>query len=57
VVGRSRDARRAFRASIETRLSPLALAAAVAMSVPGVARVISFAAPRLRRADSGATPA
>jgi glycosyltransferase involved in cell wall biosynthesis len=55
VVGNSRDARRSFRASLATRLSPLALAAAVAMSVPGVARAISIAAPRVRRATSGAT--
>jgi glycosyltransferase involved in cell wall biosynthesis len=55
VMGRSQDARRSFRASLATRLSPLALAAAVAMSVPGVARAISVAAPRVRRATSGAT--
>ncbi len=55
VMGRSRDARRSFRASLATRLSPLSLAAAVAMSVPGVARAISVAAPRVRRATSGAT--
>jgi glycosyltransferase involved in cell wall biosynthesis len=54
-VGNSRDARRSFRASLATRLSPLALVAAVAMSVPGVARAISVAAPRVRRATSGAT--
>ena len=37
-LGRSGDARRSFRASLGTRLSPLSLAAAMAMTVPGVAR-------------------
>jgi glycosyltransferase involved in cell wall biosynthesis len=55
VGGRYRDARRSFRASFETRLSPVSLAAAVAMSVPGVARAISVAAPRVRRATSSVT--
>ena len=48
-LGRSRDARRSFRASLETRLSPFSLAAAIAMSVPGVASAISTVAPRVRR--------
>ena len=52
-LGRSSDARRSFRASLGTRLSPLSLAAAVAMSVPGVARAVSAAAPRIRRASAG----
>jgi glycosyltransferase involved in cell wall biosynthesis len=52
-LGRSGDARRSFRASLETRLSPVSLAAAMAMSVPGVARAVSRAAPRIRRASAG----
>jgi glycosyltransferase involved in cell wall biosynthesis len=52
-LGRSGDARRSFRASLETRLSPLSLAAAMAMSVPGVARAVSRVAPRIRRASAG----
>jgi glycosyltransferase involved in cell wall biosynthesis len=52
-LGRSGDARRSFRASLETRLSPGSLAAAMAMSVPGVARAVSRAAPRIRRASAG----
>ena len=48
-LGRSGDARRSFRASLEKRLSPLSLAAAMAMSVPGVARAVSSVAPRIRR--------
>jgi glycosyltransferase involved in cell wall biosynthesis len=52
-LGRSLDARRSFRASLGTRLSPLSLAAAMAMSVPGVARAVSAAAPRIRRAAAG----
>jgi len=52
-LGRSGDARRSFRASLETRLSPLSLAAAMAMSVPGVAKAVSRAAPRIRRASAG----
>jgi glycosyltransferase involved in cell wall biosynthesis len=52
-LGRSSDARRSFRASLGTRLSPLSLAAAVAMSVPGVARAVSAAAPRIRRGSAG----
>ena len=54
-LGRSGDARRSFRASLETRLSPFSLAAALAMSVPGVARAVSSVAPRVRRAASGAS--
>ena len=52
-LGRSGDARRSFRASLETRLSPLSLAAAMAMTVPGVARAVSSVAPRLRRVSTG----
>jgi glycosyltransferase involved in cell wall biosynthesis len=52
-LGRSGDARRSFRASLETRLSPLSLTAAMAMSVPGVAKAVSRAAPRIRRALAG----
>jgi len=51
-LGRSGDARRSFRASLEKRLSPLSLAAATAMSVPGVAKAVSGAAPRIRRASA-----
>jgi glycosyltransferase involved in cell wall biosynthesis len=54
-LGRSGDARRSFRASLEKRLSPLSLAAAMAMSVPGVATAVSKAAPRIRRASAGIT--
>jgi glycosyltransferase involved in cell wall biosynthesis len=54
-LGRSHDARRSFRASLEKRTSPLSLAAAVAMSVPGVAKAVSRAAPRIRRASAGIT--
>jgi glycosyltransferase involved in cell wall biosynthesis len=53
-LGRSGDARRSFRASLETRFSPFSLAAALVMSVPGVARTVSSLAPRVRRAASGA---
>lgn len=53
-LGRSGDARRSFRASLETRFSLFSLAAALAMSVPGVARTVSSLAPRVRRAASGA---
>jgi glycosyltransferase involved in cell wall biosynthesis len=53
-LGRSREARRSFRASLEQRFSPLSLAAALAMSVPGVARASSRFAPLLRRAGSSA---
>jgi glycosyltransferase involved in cell wall biosynthesis len=53
-LGRSGDARRSFRASLETRFSPFSLAAALAMSIPGVARTVSSLAPRVRRAASGA---
>src|SRR4051794_979079 len=52
-LGRSRDARRSFRASLGTRLSPLSLAAAMAMTVPGVARAVSRAAPRIRQVSAG----
>jgi glycosyltransferase involved in cell wall biosynthesis len=52
-LGRSRDARRSFRASLGTRLSPLSLAAAIAMTVPGVARAVSRAAPRIRQVSAG----
>ena len=52
-LGRSGDARRSFRASLGTRLSPLSLAAAIAMTVPGVARAVSSVAPRIRRASAG----
>ncbi len=52
-LGRSGDARRSFRASLEKRLSPLSLAAAMAMTVPGAARLVSRAAPRIRRASAG----
>ena len=51
-LGRSSQARRSFRASLETRLSPVALAAALAMSVPGVARAVSKIAPGIRRASA-----
>jgi glycosyltransferase involved in cell wall biosynthesis len=51
-LGRSQDARRSFRASLEKRLSPLSLVAATAMSVPGVAKAVSEAAPRIRRASA-----
>jgi glycosyltransferase involved in cell wall biosynthesis len=54
-LGRSGDARRSFRASLEKRLSPFSLAAAIAMSVPGVAKAVSRAAPRIRRASAGIT--
>jgi hypothetical protein len=54
-LGRSDDARRSFRASLEKRTSPLSLAAAVAMSVPGVAKAVSRVAPRIRRASAGIT--
>ena len=54
-LGRSGDARRSFRASLSTRLSPLSLAAAAAMSVPGVAKAVSRAAPKFRRAAAGIT--
>ena len=54
-LGRSGDARRSFRASLETRLSPLSLAAAMAMTVPGVAKAVSSVAPRIRRASAGIT--
>jgi len=50
-LGRPVEARRSFRASLETRLSPFSFAAAIAMSVPGVARAVSNVAPRLRRAS------
>jgi glycosyltransferase involved in cell wall biosynthesis len=52
-LGRSGDARRSFRASLGTRMSPLSLGAATAMSVPGVARAVSRVAPRIRRALAG----
>ena len=52
-LGRSGDARRSFRASLGTRLSPLSLAAAITMTVPGVARAVSSVAPRIRRASAG----
>jgi glycosyltransferase involved in cell wall biosynthesis len=52
-LGRSGDARRSFRASLEKRFSPVSLAAAMAMSVPGVAKAVSMAAPRIRRASAG----
>ena len=52
-LGRSGDARRSFRASLETRLTPLSLAAAMAMTMPGVARTVSTVAPRIRRASGG----
>jgi glycosyltransferase involved in cell wall biosynthesis len=51
-LGRSGAARRSFRASLETRPSPVTLAAALAMSVPGVARAVSRIAPRIRRASA-----
>jgi glycosyltransferase involved in cell wall biosynthesis len=51
-LGRSEDARRAFRSSLETRLTPISLVAALTMSVPGVARAVSGIAPRIRRATS-----
>jgi glycosyltransferase involved in cell wall biosynthesis len=54
-LGRSGDARRSFRASLQKRLSPLSFAAAMAMSVPGVAKAVSRAAPRIRRASAGAS--
>jgi glycosyltransferase involved in cell wall biosynthesis len=52
-LGRSGDARRSFRASLGTRLSPFSLAAAMAMTVPGVAKAVSSVAPRIRRASAG----
>jgi glycosyltransferase involved in cell wall biosynthesis len=51
-LGRKREARRSFRGSLETRFSPLSLAAALTMSVPGVARGISKLAPKIRRASA-----
>jgi glycosyltransferase involved in cell wall biosynthesis len=51
-VGSKEDARRSFRASLETRFSPLSLAAALTMSVPGVARGVSKLAPKIRRASA-----
>jgi glycosyltransferase involved in cell wall biosynthesis len=52
-LGRRADARRSFRASLDTRLSPVSLAAAMAMSVPGVARGVSKVAPGVRRVATG----
>ena len=52
-LGRSGDARRSFRASLERRFTPGSLAAAIAMSVPGVARAVSRTAPRIRRITAG----
>jgi glycosyltransferase involved in cell wall biosynthesis len=52
-LGRSGEARRSFRASLRTRLSPFSLAAATAMIVPGVARAVSVVAPRIRRGLGG----
>ena len=52
-LGRSGDARRSFRASLGTRLTPVSLTAAIAMTVPGVARAVSSVAPRIRRASAG----
>jgi glycosyltransferase involved in cell wall biosynthesis len=51
-TGHLSEARRWFRASLQRRFSPVSLAAAIAMSVPGVARAVSGAAPRVRRAAS-----
>ena len=51
-LGHGTEARRSFRSSLATRLSPLNLGAAVAMSVPGVARAVSEVAPRVRRVTS-----
>jgi glycosyltransferase involved in cell wall biosynthesis len=53
-VGRRTEARRSFRSSLEQRFTPLAFGAAVAMSIPGVARAVSGAAPFVRRAASTA---
>jgi glycosyltransferase involved in cell wall biosynthesis len=54
-LGNKEEARRSFRASLETRFSPLSLAAALTMSVPGVARSVSKLAPKIRAsaANSG----
>jgi glycosyltransferase involved in cell wall biosynthesis len=52
-LGRFAEARRSFRMSLGLRPSPLTLAAAAAMSVPGVARAVSRIAPRVRRASAG----
>ena len=49
-LGRHEDARHSFRASLETRLTPFSLAAAMTMSVPGVARNVSRLAPKIRHA-------
>ena len=54
-LGRKEEARSSFRGSLETRFSPLSLAAAIAMTVPGVARAVSRVAPRIRRASAGIT--
>jgi hypothetical protein len=54
-LGRKQEARRSFRASLQKRLSPLAFAAALTMSVPGVARGVSKLAPKIRRASAGIT--
>ena len=54
-LGRKDEARRSFRASLQTHLSPLSFAAALTMSVPGVARGVSKLAPRIRRVSAGIT--
>jgi glycosyltransferase involved in cell wall biosynthesis len=51
-LGRKDEARRSFRASLETRFSPFSLAAALTMSIPGVARSVRKLAPRIRRASA-----
>jgi glycosyltransferase involved in cell wall biosynthesis len=52
-LGRTADARRSFRASLETRLTPFSLLAATAMTVPGVANAVRSVAPRIRRLAGG----
>jgi glycosyltransferase involved in cell wall biosynthesis len=52
-LGRGSDARRSFRASLGKRVSAFSLAAAVAMSIPGVAHATSRLAPRFRRIAAG----
>lgn len=51
-LGRKEEARRSFRASLETRLSPFSFATALTMSVPGVARSVSKLAPKIRQASA-----
>ena len=52
-LGRGSAARRSFRASLRKRFGAFSLAAAIAMSIPGVARATSRLAPRVRRIAAG----